>query len=111
MKTPDQILQKPDYGPMSAARIVSTVAAFRERYGVWPEALSMDACMLEGLAEHVLTSLGMDLLHKALSVSGDAEGTVLATGNGQRLEYGDRSPAMATMKEAAVWIWGTDFDD
>ena len=108
MKTPDQILQKPDYGPMSAARIVSTVAAFHERFGVWPEALSMDAGMLEGLVEHVLTSQGMDLMHKALTVKGDAEGTVIATGNGQRLEYGDHSPAMATMKEASRWIWACD---
>lgn len=110
MRTPAQILQKPDYGLQSAARIVSTVGAFRERYGVWPEALSMDAGMLEGLAEHVLTPLGMDLLHRALSVSGDAPGTIIATGNGQRLEYGDHSPTMATMKDAARWIWACDFN-
>lgn len=110
MKTPAQILQKPDYGPMSAARIVETVAAFKERHGAWPDTINMDAGMLEGLAGRTLTPLGVDLLHAALSVKGGAEGTVIATGNGQRLEYGDRSPTMATMKDAARWIWACDFD-
>lgn len=110
MKTPAQILQKPDYGPMSAARIVETVAAFKERHGAWPDTIDMDAGMLEGIAEHVLTPLGVDLLHAALAVHGDADGTLIATGNGQGLEYGVHSPTLATMKDAARWIWGCEFD-
>lgn len=110
MRTPAQILQKPDYGPASAIRVVETVAAFKERHGAWPDTIDVDSGMLEGLAEHVLTPLGVDLLHAALSVKGGAEGTLIATGNGQRLEYGDHSPTMATMKDAARWIWACDFN-
>lgn len=111
MRPPSQILQKPDYGLMSAARIVAAVAAFKERFGAWPEAIHADAGMVDGLREHVLTELGCDLLRATLDVHTDAPGTVIAAGNGQRLEYGDQSPSMATMTEAAVWIWGTDFKD
>ncbi|TCJ16094.1 NUDIX hydrolase [Parasulfuritortus cantonensis] len=96
------------YGLTSAYRILYTIDAFRERYGLWPTVVSMDAGMYGAIPEAVLSPFGWRCLEDRVKVDGLAYGTVVAYDDAGRsfdyaeYDHGRHSPA----KVADVWIWG-----
>lgn len=108
--TKEQILKSYalNYGINSGQRILGTCNGYYREFDAWPTKLRLDPDMADTLIEQTFTDEGWAMLTSKMTVTADAEGTLIAEGPEGRHEY-SRQFIDDGRPQADEWIWGISF--